>query len=414
MFKRLIFYPAAVVVLCLHGCVVAPSEERMPVAKVAAEELQNAQLPFLTTDASGKTFLSYVVEDDAAARLFVRPLEGDSWGAPVQVASGSDWFVNWADYPSVISWGDGRMAAHWLQKNGPGGVDYQVKISRSADNGTTWTSPVTLHSDTLPREHGFVSLVPFPSGRMFASWLDGRKYPSGDEGEGHGGEHDLHYEMTLMGGYVAEDGTVEAEEVLDSRVCDCCQTASVLSGHGLVTFYRDRSESEVRDIAEVMWTENGWTEPAILSEDKWEIKACPVNGPQADAIDEQVAVVWFTAANDEPKVQLSLSDEGGKHLSVPIKVSHKATAGRADVKLINKDFVAVSWIELVDGKGLLKVAVFTIDGQRREEWAVADIATTRQSGFPQLTSDGKQLVLAWTTEKGIETAVIELTDLGKS
>lgn len=393
--------------LILKGCMVAPSEERMPVARVQSEIFEGATLPFLTTDTAGNTLLSYVVEGESTATLYFSTFSENAWKAPVKVAEGSNWFVNWADYPSIISWGDGRLAAHWLQKNGPGGVDYQVKISRSADNGFNWTAPVTLHADTLPREHGFVSLVPFPSGRMFASWLDGRKYPSGAE---HA-DHDPSNEMTLMGGYIAEDGTIEAEELLDDRVCDCCQTASVLSDHGLVTFYRDRSEGEVRDIADVRWTENGWTEPAVLSEDNWEVKGCPVNGPQADAIDEQVAVVWFTAANGQPKVQLSMSAEGGEHLAAPVKVNHKSTVGRADVKLINKDFVAVSWIEVEEDKGLLKLAVFTVDGQRREEWTVDEISTARSTGFPQLTSDGNSLFLAWTTSTGIETAVIELKDL---
>lgn len=401
------FFKALAALLFLKSCMVPPSEERMPVALVSSQHLERAGLPFLTSDAKGNILLSYVIATDSAATLYFSRLAENGWTSPTIIAQGSDWFINWADFPSIVSWGDGRMAAHWLQKNGPGGVDYAVKISRSGDHGKTWTAPVTLHSDTLPREHGFVSLVPFPSGRMFASWLDGRKYPSGVE---HA-EHDLSHEMTLMGGYIAEDGSVEAEELLDARVCDCCSTASVLGDHGLVTFYRDRSGDEIRDIAEVRWTENGWTEPALLGKDNWKIAACPVNGPQADAIDEQVAVVWFTAAGDNPKVFLSLSGEGGEHQSVPVKVSHKSTIGRADVKLINKDFVAVSWVELEENKGLLKVAVFTIDGQRREEWKIAEVPTDRSLGFPQLSSDGKRLVLAWTGESGINTAVIELADL---
>ncbi|MEQ8811184.1 MAG: hypothetical protein RIE59_19090, partial [Imperialibacter sp.] len=142
-----------------------------------------------------------------------------------------------------------------------------------------------------------------------------------------------------------------------------------------------------------------------------DIMACPVNGPQSDAIDEQVAVVWFTAADENPKVQLSLSGDAGEHPSVPIKVSHKSTVGRADVKLIDKDYVAVSWIEVVEETGVLKVAVFTIDGQRLEEWDITEISTERKTGFPQLTSDGKSLIIAWTSDNAVNTAMIALKEL---
>ncbi|WP_416865682.1 MAG: hypothetical protein ACMVP2_25600 [Imperialibacter sp.] len=405
--KKELFGAIIVGGLILKGCAPAPSEERMPVQRLEATHLSGASLPFLSTDASGKVILSYVVDNDSSAALHFTTLADQQWSAPVKVAEDTNWFVNWADFPSVISWGDGKMAAHWLEKNWTGGTNYHVKVSRSQDFGASWNTPVTLHSDTLPREHGFVSLVPFPSGRMFASWLDGRKYPPASEHSGH----DLSNEMTLMGGYVAIDGHVEGEELLDERVCDCCQTSSVLSDHGLITFYRDRSDDEVRDIAEVRWTEEGWTAPSLLGEDGWDIMACPVNGPQSDAIDEQVAVVWFTAADENPKVQLSLSGDAGEHPSVPIKVSHKSTVGRADVKLIDKDYVAVSWIEVVEETGILKVAVFTIDGQRLEEWDITEISTERKTGFPQLTSDGKSLIIAWTSDNAVNTAMIALKEL---
>ncbi len=401
--------PGALVIagLFLKGCAPGPSAERMPVTRVEAPHLKGASLPYLTTDAAEKTILSYVVATDSSAALYFTTFGDKTWTEPLKVAEDTNWFVNWADFPSVISWGDGKMAAHWLEKNWPEGTNYQVKISRSQDFGTTWSAPHTLHSDEEPREHGFVSLVPFPSGRMFASWLDGRKYPPASELS----SHDLANEMTLMGGYVAVDGSIEGEEVLDDRVCDCCQTSSVLSDHGLITFYRDRSEDEIRDVAEVRWTEEGWTEPSMMGDDQWEISGCPVNGPQSDAIDEQVAVVWFTAADEAPKVQLSLSGDAGEHPSLPIKVSHKSTIGRADVVLIDKEYVATSWIELEEQVGILKVAIFTIDGQRLEEWDITEISTERKTGFPQLTSNGKSLIIAWTTDDGINTSVIELTDL---
>jgi hypothetical protein len=39
------------------------------------------------------------------------------WTEARRAASGDNYFVNWADVPSVIRLQDGSLAAHWLQKS---------------------------------------------------------------------------------------------------------------------------------------------------------------------------------------------------------------------------------------------------------------------------------------------------------
>src|SRR5512139_3541691 len=39
-----------------------------------------------------------------------------AWGPAATVASGDDWFVNWADFPSVVPVNATTWAAHWLQQ----------------------------------------------------------------------------------------------------------------------------------------------------------------------------------------------------------------------------------------------------------------------------------------------------------
>ena len=36
-----------------------------------------------------------------------------------------------------------------------------------------------------------------------------------------------------------------------------------------------------------------------VSDDRWQIKGCPVNGPAADFRDDLVVVAWYTSPNDE-------------------------------------------------------------------------------------------------------------------
>ncbi|MDX1407284.1 MAG: hypothetical protein R3330_04100, partial [Saprospiraceae bacterium] len=172
--------------------------------------------------------------------------KGDSWSPRREIARGSDWFVNWADFPSVVAFSDGRsLAAHWLQKSASGTYDYDVRISVSKDMGETWSGSFIPHTDGIPAEHGFVSMIPADSNRILAIWLDGRHMQAG---EGHGHRHGGGA-MTLRAAEFDVDGNLFAEAELDSMVCECCQTDAAMTSTGPIVVYRNRSDQEIRDIS---------------------------------------------------------------------------------------------------------------------------------------------------------------------
>src|SRR4029450_12594820 len=74
--------------------------------------------------------------DRATLRFSERTAGG--WSAARSIASGTDWFVNWADVPSVVRLSDGTLAAHWLQKSGAGTYAYDVRLSYSRADGRPW------------------------------------------------------------------------------------------------------------------------------------------------------------------------------------------------------------------------------------------------------------------------------------
>jgi hypothetical protein len=49
--------------------------------------------------------------------LFSARSTGGVWSAPKAIVSGTDWFVNDADFPSITAMPDGTLAAHWLGNN---------------------------------------------------------------------------------------------------------------------------------------------------------------------------------------------------------------------------------------------------------------------------------------------------------
>ncbi len=163
------------------------------------------------------------------------------WTTPRTVASGTNWFVNWADVPSVLRLDDGTLAAHWLQKSGPGTYAYDVKLSSSKDDGKTWSAPFQPHSDGTKTEHGFASLVQMPGSGLGLVWLDGRAMGEGEHAD-HSGD------MSVRFAAFDKNWKQTAEMVIDGRVCECCPTAMAVTSEGAIAAFRNRSDTEVRDI----------------------------------------------------------------------------------------------------------------------------------------------------------------------
>jgi hypothetical protein len=87
-------------------------------------------------------------------------LDRNGWSEAQTVSQGENWFVNWADFPSVVDLKDGSLTAHWLVKSGSSTYAYDVSILRSKDGGKSWSKPIVPHRDNTKTEHGFVSLIP--------------------------------------------------------------------------------------------------------------------------------------------------------------------------------------------------------------------------------------------------------------
>jgi hypothetical protein len=329
---------------------------------------------------------------------WVAPIDGDrhalryatlrdtGWAAPTTVATGTDWFVNWADLPSVRPLPGGRVAAHYLQSNGPSALAYAVRITQTKGNGT-WHPPVTPHDDGTPTEHGFVSLLPWPHDRLLAVWLDGRRM----SGDGHGGG-----EMTLRGAVLDSTGTVERRDRIDGRTCECCATSAVRVDDEALVAYRDRSSDEVRNIRLVRFDGTNWTEPTLLHDDGWQIEGCPVNGPALAARGDRVVAAWFTAAGGVPRVRAAFSDDGGRHFADPVVVAEGQTQGRVDVVLRDDGPAVVSWLGERDDRGAVRMRAVTPDGATTSPSTIADLpSTARRVGFPKLVRSGEDLYAAW-------------------
>ena len=317
------------------------------------------------------------------ALLFARFADG-TWSEPRTIASGTNWFVNFADVPSITVMGDGTLATHWLANHMPGTEGAEIHIAFSRDRGATWSAPVVPHRDRSTYQHGFVSMVPLSGSQLQAVWLDGRN----TQGEGHG-------DMALMQTTIAPDGSLGSETPLDTRVCDCCATSATATPDGVIVVYRDRSGQDIRDISVVRFTGGRWSPPELIAKDGWQIQACPVNGPVVSSTAQHVVVAWFTAASNQPRVHAVLSSDGGRTFGSPIRIDEGTPVGRVDAVSLADGGALVSWIERTDQRQELRVRRISPQSVARASVSVPGAAIAPGMA-PRMKGSADRAIVAWT------------------
>jgi len=313
--------------------------------------------------------------------------DGSRWAEPQTVFSGNRFFANWADFPSIAQGPGGWLLAHWAQMSGDGTDAYDVQLARAESLGSPWRQIGKAHDDETQAEHGFVSFVP-DGNQIRVFWLDGRETKSESGGSEHGGGN-----MSLRTAVAGE--TVRFAELLDTRVCDCCQTGAAITPEGPIVVYRDRSEKEIRDISIVRRTGKRWTEPRPVANDGWEISGCPVNGPSVDANGRRVAVAWFTAAQGRPRVQVAFSKDSGATFGAPRVVDDAGPLGRVAVVLDANGDAIVLWVASQGKQSSIQLRRFSSSGRAGEAMLVSETTAARTSGFPRLVRSGDSVVVAW-------------------
>ncbi|MDX1461853.1 MAG: hypothetical protein R3359_02265, partial [Marinirhabdus sp.] len=144
----------------------------------------NSQVPrlFGTEDA---LYVSWITTTDTVSSLHYASYQNERWSDVHTVAEGSDWFVNWADFPAISANKETILTSH-LQKSADETYSYDVKLnlfrnhlpSPAVDstkrNVQFIKEDFILHNDGTKSEHGFVSMMPYQEDSFFVTWLDGR------------------------------------------------------------------------------------------------------------------------------------------------------------------------------------------------------------------------------------------------
>jgi hypothetical protein len=387
---------------------------RPTITPLPAPSGANSAQPQMTVSPRG-ILLSWIERAGTRATLKFAERTPSGWSLATTAATGDDWFVNWADVPSVLRLDDGTLAAHWLQKSGAETYAYDVRLAYSKDDGRTWSPSFTPHHDGTKREHGFASLFQMPGAGLGLIWLDGRAMGSAEGHDAHGATEGA---MSVRYGTFDRAWKQTSEMPVDLRVCECCPTTAAMTSDGPVVAYHNRSEEEIRDIY-VARLENGtWTEPKAVQNDNWKIAACPVNGPMLSARGRDVVLAWFTVKDDVGHAYAAFSADAGRTFGAPIRLDDTSALGRVDVALLPDGSALATWIEFAEQNSSFSMRRVEPSGRTSPMTAVTTISGARASGYPRMAVDRDEVVFAWTENQGgqsvVKTAAAKLATVAGS
>jgi hypothetical protein len=360
----------------------------------------NSSLSRVVTDNKGHVYLSWVTQADEMLSLNYSKMHDGAWSTPEVISQGDNWFNNWADFPSLLV-NENNMTAHWLGMNAKNN-GYRVLASFYNAENRRWGNGIIIRNESISTydgirtESGFATMLPMSQDRTFITWLD--------ELETAGGT------MSLRAGIFDKAGKTLNEWELDSKVCDCCQTSAAMSSTGPIVVYRDRSDEEIRDTYITRYVNGKWTQPTTVHNDGWKIGGCPVNGPSISAQGDYVAVSWFTAKDNIPKVQLAFSTDNGESFSSPVRVASQTTNGRLSTTFLENGNLAVSWMD-VDGRDAkVMLSLYSVAGKLLDTTHVANTSASRRSGFPVIDSVANDVYITWTNTKEAQVRVARVSN----
>jgi hypothetical protein len=392
-FAKALLCSASSTLLILGFLVASLSAEELSLEMMESPAAKRSLAPNLSP-LGDRFVLSWIErEGKGKASMRIATWNAEAFDQTHTVATSTRMFANWADIPSVIEAPSGDLYAHWLEKISDKNYAYGIQLVRSSDQGKSWKSIGWLHDDLSPTEHGFVSFV--PEGKLLrAFWLDGRAM-TGTSGK-----------MMLRTALIDGD-TIGTERVLDDDVCTCCPVSAAALPSGPMVVHRDRSFTEMRDIAFTRRVDSKWIEPSLVQADNWFMPGCPVNGPSIATHKDLVAISRYTVIDYKGQVILSLS-KNGKMEWKEIVLDKDEPIGRCTV-VCTENTVLVVWISSGNNGGL-ELAEVTHDGQIKRRATLARIDSGRSSGMPRTVFSNGYLWVSWTSAARVSIGRVKIEE----
>ncbi len=362
--------------------------------------------PGLATTPDGRLLLSWI--DSTPGRR--NALQFASWdgsgrwqSAPRTIVVGDSLAVDAANPPQLSATSDGALWVHWLQKDPDSRNDLQ--LSRSVDGGFNWSPPLQVATAAQTTELGFATLWPQDNHSVGMAWLDGEAVTTAAPTTPQTTTPQTIAPTALHAAVFDANLQRSQAATVDPRACDCCHVAVAVTARGPLLVYRDRSATDIRDIAATRFDGTHWSAARPVHVDDWKMSGCPVNGPAVAASENQAIVGWYTAANQQPRLELARSVDAGDNFAAPVVVDQgDVVLGRAAVAL-DAQQAWVAWLREDASGQSLWVARYSADLSRPLQRVKVAALHGRGgvTGFPQLAVLAGHAYVVWTDVAGSST-----------
>lgn len=269
----------------------------------------------------------------------------------------------------------------------------EVLTSRSTDGGKTFAEPRPISSSNESQR--FEALALDADGSVFAAWLDKRnRAPVQQSGQEYDGAA-LFFASSRDGG-----ATYAEARMAKDNTCECCRLGIAFAGPGRpVVVFRNIFDGGIRDHAIITFTDLSTPgEVHRVSEDDWQIAACPHHGPSLSiSAAGTYHVTWYTNGKVRKGLFYARSEDGGKTFSDPLPIGQSNRGPSRPYILAGPNGTEMVWKEFDGEKTTINLMMSHDDGKT---WSAPKIvsSTTDTSGHPLLVSDGRRSYLSWMTK----------------
>jgi hypothetical protein len=335
--KKNFFFIIITLGIIFQSCFNTGKKINITASKTAQIDSSEASCPYITKDNQGNIVLSWIRKIDSSTSVYcyaVSKDEGKTFTKAITIPGSENIHPHGENMPKIIFKPDGEIIAAWASANSNPKNPYSdvVYYSQSFDNGSAWTKPQKLVTDTAGYDQRYFDMALTGNGEVGICWLDNRKKTT-EEGSA------LYFAETS-----AHSG-FQNERLVTEPCCPCCRTdLYVDSKKNIHIVYRAIINDSIRDMLHTVSGNNGKTfsAPERISNDNWVINGCPHTGPAMTENKNGIQFTWYTGGGNGGIYYCNSND--GKTFSPREKVSGTASKHCQIVCLNDKD-IAITWNE---------------------------------------------------------------------